>query len=211
MKMPPVLCNLAYKLLRRYVMDARRPDQVIGRNGMEDPYMLRWWLFGTSRKPDRYGDPQPRRLVFGWCVYVHCFLRGDTDWANHDHPWDFWTWMFRGAYAERRQVPLPDGEWLHFTVHHAPGEIVRRKATDLHRVELNRYVLPPFVLSQYSLVSFPWMSKAEREVATRAHRELQTVFTLFATFKWQRDWGFQCPQGWKHWRDVVFTNGCGET
>jgi hypothetical protein len=31
----------------------------------------------------------------------------------------------------------------------------------------------------------------------------QTVWTLFLTGPKYREWGFACPQGWRHWRDFV--------
>ena len=43
---------------------------------------------------------------------------------------------------------------------------------------------------------------------TSAHRiELVAgpVWTLFLTGPFRREWGFHCPQGWRHWRD--FTSG----
>mgnify|MGYP000066528385 CR=1 FL=1 len=44
--------------------------------------------------------------------------------------------------------------------------------------------------------------------STSAHRiELVAgpVWTLFLTGPFRREWGFHCPQGWRHWRD--FTSG----
>ncbi len=42
------------------------------------------------------------------------------------------------------------------------------------------------------------------------------AYTLFFTFKKEREWGFHCPQGWKHWKDFTSADGqqtgagCGE-
>lgn len=37
------------------------------------------------------------------------------------------------------------------------------------------------------------------------------AWTLFITGAKRREWGFYCPQGWKHWKDFVHpNNGCGE-
>jgi hypothetical protein len=44
---------------------------------------------------------------------------------------------------------------------------------------------------------------------TTAHRvilsgaEGQSVYTLFLTGPVVREWGFHCPQGWRHWKDFV--------
>lgn len=44
-------------------------------------------------------------------------------------------------------------------------------------------------------------------LATSAHRvELigsQRVWTLFLTGPVVREWGFLCPQGWRHWKEFV--------
>lgn len=50
--------------------------------------------------------------------------------------------------------------------------------------------------------------------ATDAHRLVliddKPVISLFMTGPITREWGFHCPQGWRHWRD--FTSGpLGET
>ncbi len=56
-----------------------------------------------------------------------------------------------------------------------------------------------------------------------AHRleivpELGETITLFVTGPRVRQWGFHCPQGWKHWKEFTSPNnkgeagaGCGET
>lgn len=42
--------------------------------------------------------------------------------------------------------------------------------------------------------------------ATASHRiylHAGPVWTLFLTGPTIRDWGFHCPQGWRHWKDFV--------
>ncbi len=60
----------------------------------------------------------------------------------------------------------------------AEGQEIYRSATMAHRVELLRNM----------------------------HGEEMPVWTLFATGPKVREWGFLCPQGWRHWRDF-----CGVT
>lgn len=55
---------------------------VIGQPG--NPMMERWRLLQTPR--------------FG--VYVHFIYREDLDPVPHDHPWQFWSLVLRGGYAE---------------------------------------------------------------------------------------------------------------
>ncbi|MBB1061914.1 hypothetical protein [Marilutibacter spongiae] len=61
----------------------RKPDFVVG--GVEQPYLLRWFLI-------------PRNPVFN--VYLHCFLRDDDDRALHDHPWPWCSILLSGGYIE---------------------------------------------------------------------------------------------------------------
>lgn len=35
------------------------------------------------------------------------------------------------------------------------------------------------------------------------------VWTLFITGQRKREWGFYCPQGWRHWKDFVDINNPG--
>ena len=65
--------------------------------------------------------------------YVHRFLRSDQDDEMHDHPWDNVTICVSGGYWN----VSPSGRfWI------GPGDIVKRKATDFHRVELEPGLLP---------------------------------------------------------------------
>lgn len=71
-----------------------------------------------------------------------------------------------------------------------PGSIVFRRAKSLHRLALERLTGPA---------------------------EAASCWTLFITGPRVREWGFQCPQGWVHWRDFTagkngetIGRGCGE-
>jgi hypothetical protein len=99
MRIPYLVRHPIFWFLYTFVACRRRPDQIIGQGG---PYMLRWWLFGTSRKRDDHGDPKPRR-PFGLSFYLHCFVRSDDDRALHDHPWDFASLILFGDYNEHRK------------------------------------------------------------------------------------------------------------
>jgi len=49
-------------------------------------------------------------------------------------------------------------------------------------------------------------SVTSREAAALHRVELfpgETALTLFLTGPIMREWGFQCPQGWRHWREFV--------
>lgn len=53
---------------------------------------------------DECGSPYLIRLTmfsfFGWELKLHIFLRSDADEELHDHPWNFWSWVLIGEYAE---------------------------------------------------------------------------------------------------------------
>lgn len=54
------------------------------------------------------------------------------------------------------------------------------------------------------------------EYAHRIRLESRFAFTLFFTFRKEREWGFHCPKGWMHWKDFTDDSGqktgkgCGE-
>jgi NTP pyrophosphatase (non-canonical NTP hydrolase) len=90
------------------VMGGRAPDFVIGAN-----YLRRWWVI-------------PRNPFAN--VYLHEICRSDDDRALHDHPWDNISVLISGGYREH----LPDG----VVIDRRAGDVVQRKASDLHRLEL---------------------------------------------------------------------------
>jgi hypothetical protein len=75
-------------------------------------YMRRWQL--------RVGKLGALRL--------HHILRGDSDRDFHDHPMDFTSLVISGGYVEH----TPDREPRKFL----PGDVNRKRAEDLHRLEL---------------------------------------------------------------------------
>lgn len=133
----------------------REPDVIIG-----DNYLRRWWIV-------------PRN--YGCNVYLHEILHSDDDRALHDHPWDNTSMLISGGYIEH----TPEGMF-----ERGAGDIVHRKATDSHRLEI---------------------------------LEGRRAISLFMTGPTIRDWGFHCPQGWRHWREFTkpgapgqIGRGCGE-
>jgi hypothetical protein len=89
----------------------RPPDFVIG--GLENPYLLRWWLI-------------PRNRWFN--VYLHQMLRDDDPRALHDHPWVNVSIVLKGGYWEHRKDQWP--------VWRGPGAVVLRRAIVAHRLTL---------------------------------------------------------------------------
>lgn len=132
----------------RGIMASRPPDFVIG-----DNYLRRWWAIPRNE---------------GCNVYLHEILHSDDDRALHDHPWDNTSHLLFGSYIEH----TPDGAFKR-----EAGDIVTRKATDAHRLEV-----------------IPGME----------------AISLFMTGPKLREWGFHCPQGWRHWREFVDERDAGQ-
>lgn len=156
-------------------MFKRPPDFIIGEK--DNPYLLRWYVI-------------PRNPWFN--IYLHQFLRDDDDRALHDHPWPSMSIILAGGYIEYTPNS-PESEWV--ASYWKPGQIVFRKATHAHRIEL--YRRRPY--KGYDLMSIP-------------------AWTLFITGPKIREWGFHCPKGWVHWEEFTAPGdygkvgrGCGET
>lgn len=154
----------------------------------EDPYLLRWYIL-------------PKNPIFN--IYLHKFVRSDDDRALHDHPW---TWnaslIISGEYIEH--MPLDkatygtDGDFRTITKLRRPFRPIFRKGSTPHRVELMKTV------------------KLGKPILLNVSET--PVWTLFITGSREREWGFYCPQGWKHWEKFVSKRdggnavgeGCGE-
>lgn len=83
--------------------------------GGDDPYLKRWFVI-------------PRNPYMN--LYLHQFCRSDDDRALHDHPWDFWSLILKGAYTEHtNEGPIRRKRF----------SLAHRKAEHAHRVELDGY------------------------------------------------------------------------
>ena len=90
-----------------------KPARYIG--GKDNPYLSRWYII-------------PRNNWFN--IYLHKFTRSDDDRALHDHPWWNVSVILKGWYWE---IISNNPELL---IPRVRGNIVFRKATQLHRIEL---------------------------------------------------------------------------
>lgn len=129
-------------------------------------YMRRYWLI----KPAGHGEHSDERDMKKnqWGARVHWLLQSDTDRALHDHPFDSISVILKGGYWEHDQKG--GRTWR------GPGSIVRRKAEDAHRLELN---------SELGM----------------GGEEFHPCWSLFIMGPWRRDWGFHTAYGWVYWRD----------
>lgn len=79
-----------------------------------EPYMERYFVSGGPRQS-------------GPSLRFHLILRSDPGIDLHDHPWDFTSVILRGRYSE----VTPTGQRSY-----GPGDVLVRKAEDLHRLVL---------------------------------------------------------------------------
>lgn len=174
--------SLANRLAQwaREIVDGKNTKykwQIIG--GDADPYMVRWTIYRN------------RFLK----VYVHLFLRPDSDEALHDHPAHNLSFILDGGYDEwlpARWHPNPPLEFVGSgLVHHdywpinreliwkrrLPGDLVFRRAAMPHRIELHP--------------------------GLKSEGKYRKAISLFFMTGNVREWGFHCPHGWRHWKDYT--------
>ena len=119
---------------------------ITGTAGADDIYLIRYYIIKS-----RFFN-----------LFLHEFLRSDRD-DLHDHPWHFGTFLVRGAYTEQKFNPKTGlNEITRRTTDQ--NRLVFRKATDLHRVVVDRD-----------------LTYAERD---------QSALTIFFSGPTIRDWGF---------------------
>ncbi len=113
------------------------------------------------------------RWFFG--LRLHQIMRGDVDREFHDHPFGFVSLILNGTYVEHRPDVPP--------VEYTRGDIIVRKATDMHRLQL-----PTFeVIVRGKLQEFAY-----------------PVWTLVIRAPISRTWGFRADDGsWVPWFDFV--------
>ncbi len=176
----------------------RPPDFVVqAPNG--EVYLNRWHLI-------------PKNRWFN--IYLHHFLRSDDDRALHDHPWWNASILLTGEYTEI--TPGPDEECYYcagtgtanyFTT--APPVACSR--CDGGRLERRTYIRTsrkawrpwapwrvtvrrPETLHRVELVA-SW--------ATETFYRETPIWTLFITGPRLREWGFDCPHGWRSSEDYL--------
>lgn len=151
------------KILMYLCEKTGRVFKITGTAGPDDVYLIRYYLVRSR-----------------FCnVFIHQFLRSDRD-DLHDHPWNFCTYLVKGSYTEQRREFDGIGDYKDVpTVRTNESGVKRnvfvtRKATDLHRVVVDREL-------KYS----------EKD---------QAALTFFMSGPFKRDWGFVRNDIWVDWR-----------
>lgn len=138
------------------------------------------------RKPNVYIGGEENPYLVRWHViprnrffniYLNELHRSDDDRAMHDHPWWWASFMLREGYIE-----IHDDGWTH----HEVGRFRIRGAMYRHRLEIYWPDTRPFRTFM---------------------GEDTNPLTLFFTGPKIREWGFHCPQGWRHWREFTDASG----
>jgi hypothetical protein len=123
---------LVWRLADRLILWAnfgRPPDFIIG--GADDPYMMRWYLFGSTPQPGYYQGRRPRSIL-GIRPYLHCIVRSDDDRALHDHPKASIGLCLRGYMTEH----TIEAGGVHRRRLIRTGDIRLRSARMAHRLEI---------------------------------------------------------------------------
>lgn len=111
-------------------MSRRRGQETAGRKIFR---RWRWKLFGFEfeYRSDLIAYDYMRRWLLRtpWKMFrLHHILRSDSDRHFHDHPMDFTSFILWGGYIEYTPNNLPRVC--------RPGDVVHRKAEDLHFLKL---------------------------------------------------------------------------
>lgn len=132
-------------------------------------YMGRWWLMPRFllRWAPAEGDCPAHLKPLAWLpvsIRLHHIRSSDDDRHLHDHPFPYCTWILESGYWE--VVPktidpsflrVADGGLHERTdyVWRAPGTIMRKRATDRHRIKTASDVGAWTILVQFRKVQ-PW-------------------------------------------------------
>jgi hypothetical protein len=109
-----LLMRIAHFLWRKLrPKQKENPYYFVIENAMGDPYLVRYKLFRCPR----------------FKIFLHHILRSDEDPELHCHPWTFVSIILWRGYFEI----LRDGARMV-----RPGSIVRHRATDAHRLILEK-------------------------------------------------------------------------
>ena len=164
----------------------RPPDQVIGTP--ERPYLKRWHVI-------------PRNRWFN--VYLHKFEGSDDDRALHDHPWIFnCSILLKGSYIEITQQAKCES-------HEAACALMGQRKEEL-LTAVGKTFMAGHGLDAPSVKLRFGKSPHRVLLVDDDEGNKKPCWTLFITGPRVREWGFYCPQGWRHWRDFTAPHNPGE-
>lgn len=124
-----------------------------------------------------------------------------------------------GVYLRRWHI-LPRNRWFNIYLHHFVGD---DDARALHDHPWRSWSLPIIggywdVLPRgicirrnaWRIVSRPAQAAHRVRLRRDRHGSIIPAWTIFVTGPRVREWGFLCPQGWRHWRAFVDPHDSGK-
>lgn len=100
------------------------------------------WAIYRSHLVESDGSVYMKRWIFQtprFGIRLHKICQSDSGRDLHDHPFDFTSVILRGGYVETRdRLAISGVARVRTKRRYGPGSVVRRSATDIHRLELDR-------------------------------------------------------------------------
>jgi hypothetical protein len=111
-------------------------------------------------------------------IYLHNFLSSDEDRALHDHPWWNISILLSGCYFEH--IPKDSKKWI--------------EENDRTQIVKKRYPFIPIFRNSESIHKIELIQN-------------KPIWTLFITGPVAREWGFYCPNFWRHHNEFLDKTG----
>lgn len=178
-------------ILMEWCTRTGRVLKITGTAGPDDVYLIRYYLIKS-------------RFVN---VFIHQFLRSDRD-DLHDHPWNFATYLVRGAYTENKynfetgeveKTRRVNKKYLYSYSTRENGLDSRGypnidSFNENHRsIKLNTFVTRK-ATDRHQVVVDKDLKESEKD---------QAALTLFVSGPTKRDWGFVKDGVWVNWKKYL--------
>jgi hypothetical protein len=169
--------------------------RITGTGGPDDLYLIRYYVFKSKFLN----------------IFIHRFFRSDRD-DMHDHPWNFFTYLVRGAYTEHRWNPetrlvdITRRKRAFWADEDHQNRFVFRRAEDQHKVMVDRQYLWPLDKTNCPL-TICVTGRSRREWGFV--RELPISATEFLSAQIEKDmYGYtgvikQTKRVWFNWREYL--------
>jgi hypothetical protein len=176
----------------------------IGRSG--HPYLTRWVLLGT-----RFGE--------GRKLFLHYFHQSDYAGALHDHPWSFTSLLIWPGYFEHTESEVGHSfRARRCYVNGSPDLQLVPGCGVVINANLNSTAFDEdhCGLPERDHYSRRWqhaLSILRRPALWRHRVEIlpgRGCWTLVATGRKARSWGFWCPSGYRPWREHAVVEATGK-
>lgn len=148
------------KLVMAWCVRHNRVLDITGTGGPTDLYLRRYYVIKS-----KYLN-----------VFIHQFFRSDRD-DMHDHPWDFCTYLVRGAYTEKK--------WNGKT-----NQIDVTRRANLPQVRIGGFDCPPIKHKRLVFRKAEDQHQVLTDRAFKADEADQVPLTVCITGRSRREWGF---------------------